>query len=96
MFDTTDPDVAKIHNIYSASKDYAPVKIKMGEKYSDITLGGSSTINGFSLTLWNMRPHEKGVGIFFSNYGYGASGSGDKIPEFAPLVFEIEIVDKPE
>ena len=96
VFDTTDPKVAKIHNVYSASRTYAPVKIKMGETYSDITMSGSSTITGFALTLWNMRPYEKAVGIFYSNYGYGASGSGDKIPEYAPLIFEIEIVDEPD
>lgn len=93
VFDTTDPDLAKIYNVYSSDRTYGPVKIKMGEKYSDITLSGSNTISGFALTLWNMRPNEKGVGIFYSNYGYGASGSGDKIPEYAPLIFEIEIVD---
>ena len=43
-----------------------------------------------------MRKHEKGVGMFFSAYGYDYSGSGNTIPAYAPLVFEIEIVDKPK
>jgi hypothetical protein len=37
----------------------------------------------------------KAVGVFYSDLGYGYSGSGS-IPAYAPLVFEIEIVEKPE
>ena len=42
-----------------------------------------------------MKSHEKGVGIFYSVLGYGSSGSGNAIPGFSPLMFEIEVVDKP-
>ena len=42
-----------------------------------------------------MKSHEKGVGIFYSALGYGSSGSGNAIPGFSPLMFEIEVVDKP-
>ena len=102
MFDTTIADTAKVHNIYSSSKTYSPVKITWGKSYTDLkmTASGSSSsssiIPGFQKTLWEMRhPYEKGVGMFFSLYGYGSSGSGKTIPSFSPLVFEIEIVDKP-
>jgi FKBP-type peptidyl-prolyl cis-trans isomerase len=37
----------------------------------------------------------KAVGVFYSPLGYSYNGSGS-IPAYAPLVFEIEIVDKPE
>ena len=98
VFDTTDERTAKDNGIWSSSRTYAPVLIKWGEKYSDITMGssGSTIISGFGLTLWQMREFEKGVGIFISSYGYGASGSGESIPGYSPLVFEIEIVPKPE
>ncbi len=43
-----------------------------------------------------MRAMEKGIGIFWSDLGYGKSGSGNSIPAYSPLVFEIEIVEKPE
>ena len=56
----------------------------------------TTVIGGFALTLWQMRPMEKGVGVFYSNYGYQYSGSGSSIPGYAPLIFEIEIVEKPE
>ena len=59
-------------------------------------MGSGSVITGFGLTLWQMRESEKGIGVFTSDYGYGYSGSGDNIPGYAPLVFEIEIVAKPE
>lgn len=103
VFDTTIADTAKMYNIYSSSNTYSPVKITWGEEYTDLKMTSSSSseassiITGFQKTLWQMRhPHEKGVGMFFSSYGYGSSGSGSSIPGFAPLVFEIEIVDDPD
>lgn len=98
VFDTTNERLAKDSGIWSSTRNYAPTQIKWGEKYSDITMGSSSSsiISGFGLTLWQMREFEKGIGVFTSNYGYGAAGSGESIPGYAPLVFEIEIVPKPE
>lgn len=98
VFDTTIEKVAKDNNIYSASKTYEPTSIKWSEKYEDITMGtnGSTTIGGFALTLWQMRSMEKGVGVFYSPMGYSYNGSGSSIPPYSPLVFEIEIVAKPE
>lgn len=96
VFDTTDERTAKDNGIYSASRAYEPVPIKWAEEYSEIKLDGSSTIKGFALTLWQMRAFEKGVGIFYSDLGYSYSGSGKSIPGYAPLIFEIELVEKPE
>lgn len=98
VFDTTDERLAKDSGIWSSSRTYEPVKIKWGEKYTDLTMGSSSStvITGFALTIWQMRAFEKGIGVFTSNYGYGYTGSGENIPAFAPLSFEIEIVAEPE
>lgn len=97
VFDTTIKDTAKVWNIYTDGKDYAPVKINWASEKEKITMGedGSSVITGFARTLWQMHPYEKGFGVFTSYYGYGTSGSGLSIPGFAPLEFEIEIVDDP-
>ena len=96
VFDTTIENVAKDNNIYSASKTYGPVEVQMAEDSTSIQLDGSSIISGFGKTLWEMKPMEKGTGLFYSDYGYSTSGSGSLIPEYAPLVFEIEIVKDPE
>lgn len=98
VFDTTDEKVAKDNGLYSSGKEYKPVRINWGESFSEITMGSgeSSVIKGFALTLWQMKAMEKGVGVFRSDSGYGSSGSGSSIPGYAPLVFEIEIVAKPE
>ncbi len=96
VFDTTIERVAKDNGIYSSSKSYEPQKVKWGEKWSEIKLGESSVIPGFALTLWQMGPMEKGIGVFYSPLGYSYNGSGKSIPGYAPLIFEIEIVAKPE
>ena len=97
VFDTTNERLAKDCGIWSASRTYEPMKVNWGEEFTDITMGddGSSIITGFALTLWQMRENEKGIGVFTSDYGYGYTGSGQSIPGFAPLAFEIELVAKP-
>ena len=98
VFDTSIERVAKDNGLYSSSRTYGPVEIHWGETYSEITMGSdkSTVIGGFALTLWQMRAMEKGVGVFYSNLGYQYSGSGSGIPGYAPLIFEIELVEKPE
>lgn len=98
VFDTTIERVAKDNGLYSATRSYEPVKIKWGEKVSDIKMGtnASSVVDGFARTLWHMHPMEKGLGVFYSPLGYSYSGSGASIPGYAPLIFEIEIVAEPE
>lgn len=98
VFDTTIEKVAKDNGIYSASRTYEPTSISWGESYEDLTMGssGSSVISGFALTLWQMHAFEKGIGVFYSPLGYSYNGSGNSIPGYSPLVFEIELVAAPE
>lgn len=95
VFDTTVKDTAKFYGIYSASKTYGPVSMNMKEKYEESTFssGGSTAIDGFSYTLSLMHPGESGSGIFYSALGYKNTGSGQTIPAYSPLRFDIEIVD---
>lgn len=98
VFDTNIERVAKDNNLYNADKTYGPVLINWKKDHNDITMGteASSVIGGFSLTLSKMKAMEKGMGVFYSPLGYGYSGSEPSIPPYAPLIFEIEIVAKPE
>lgn len=96
VFDTNDERQAKICGIYSSSRSYGPTAIKNGEKASDITMGGNSVIQGFYSLLYRMRSMQKAFGIFNSTYGYGYDGSGNSIPGYAPLIFEVDMTQKPE
>ena len=60
-----------------------------------VGVGAMTMISGFATAIFNMHPHESGIAYMTSDFGYQASGSGNGIPEFCPLIFEISIVDKP-
>ena len=105
VFDTNVKDTAKFYGLYSATRSYGPTVVQWysstsddngeSEDYRDIKLDSSDIIDGFAYALSQMHPHEKGTTIFYSGAGYMAAGSGDAIPGFSPLRFDIEIVDKP-
>jgi len=98
VFDTNIADTAKFYNIYSSSTTYEPTQINWGEAYTDLTMGSdeNSIITGFSYCLFKMRSMEKARCVFYSTMGYGYSGSGAKIPSYAPLRFDIELVANPD
>lgn len=96
VFDTSIRDTAEYYGVNHGGT-YAPVVINCGETYTDYTMTSSksSMIEGMSYCLSKMYPHEAGTCIFISKLGYAGNGSGDAIPAFSPLRFDIEIVDKP-
>jgi len=97
VFDTNIADTAKRYDLYSTSGSYSPVQINWdADDYTAITMTSDETslIDGFAYALSRMRSYEKGVAIFYSGLGYGSSGSGNTIPEYSPLIFEIEFVDE--
>ena len=95
VFDTTIADTAKYYNIYNPSKSYSPVPVSWAEKADEITMSESSVINGFSYGLKAMHADEKASFVFGYNLGYGSSGSGNLIPAYAALRFDIEMVPQP-
>ena len=94
VFDTTLEKVAKDNGIYDSSKTYEPVTITTANSYGDYALNGStSLVDGFKGALSLMKyVGEKGVAVFTSDLGYTSSGSGSKIPSYAPLRFDLEFV----
>lgn len=96
VFDTTIRDTAIRYGL-SRDKTYEPVSITLGDHWSDVKMGSSSSsvIQGFARTLCQMGPFEKGSGIFISTLGYSYKGSGYSIPAYAPLRFDVELVENP-
>ena len=93
VFDTTLEKVAKDAGIYSTDRSYEPLSLAVTDDYEQIVVDGSSSyINGFKggLSLMHWKG-QKATVIFTSKHGYTNSGSGNAIPAFAPLIFELEI-----
>ena len=95
VFDTSEADTAKVYGLYSASTTYAPLPVVLYEKYSEITLNGSTTITGFSGALSKLHPYEKARTVFYSLLGYNYTGTGNSSPPFSPLIFDIRVVEAP-
>ena len=98
-FDTTLEDVAKDNGLYTAGTEYAATYVTWdADDYTQITMGESSTdiITGFAKCVSLMRKGEVGMAIFHSAYGYAADGSGDAIPGYSPLIFEIQCLGTEE
>jgi len=95
VFDTTIADTAKFYHIYDASKSYSPVPVTWAENATEITMSESSVINGFAYGLKAMHADEKASFVFGYNLGYGSSGSGNLIPAYAALRFDVEMVPAP-
>lgn len=97
VFDTNIRDTAKKYGIFDDSKDYdVPAKVKMSSSASGITLESSTVVTGFGETLFRMDNNQEVVSFFSSDMGYGASGSGNAIPPYSPLVFHVTIVEYDE
>ena len=92
VFDTTIADTAKFYNIYNPSKSYAPVLVTLTDEVSNIKMGESTVIDGFAHGLPAMHPGEKAAFCFGYNLGYGSTGSGNLVPAYAALRFDVEIV----
>jgi FKBP-type peptidyl-prolyl cis-trans isomerase len=60
----------------------------------DVTLNSSKLVAGFIEGLKKLRMGEKANLLFPSSLGYGPQGSSTKIPPYAPLHFEVEVVSK--
>lgn len=94
VFDTTLEKVAKDAGIYNSANTYESVSMTYTTNYENVVMGSSSSlINGFKGGVSQMKwKGQKATVIFTSKHGYSSSGSGNTIPAFAPLIFELEIL----
>ena len=58
-------------------------------------MDGNSVVGGFSNGLFAMHAGEKASFVFGYDLGYGSSGSGNLIPAYAALRFDVELVPAP-
>lgn len=95
VFDTSVEKVAKDNGLYKSGTEYGPKGVTFADTYSEIKLGGSTVIDGFSYCISKMKKGEKATCIFISDLGYKSS-STSTIPGFSPLRFDIEMIGKKE
>ncbi|MGV8878985.1 MAG: FKBP-type peptidyl-prolyl cis-trans isomerase [Sphingobacteriaceae bacterium] len=84
VFDTSVKKVAEDEKIYNASRDYKPLRIPVGV---------GQVIPGWDEGLQLLKKGSKAIFVVPSNLAYGEQGSGNTIPPFTTLVFEVELVD---
>lgn len=97
VFDTNIRDTARHYGIFNSESTYDPATITWDdEEYSNIqmTVDGNSgaVIDGFARALSKMKTGEKATAIFIASHGYGSNSSGNSIPKFSPLRFDIEVI----
>lgn len=84
IFDTSDPELAKKENQFNPMRPYEPIRF---------SIGNDPVIQGWTEGIQLLNKGTKATLIIPSSLGYGERGGQGKIPPYAPLVFEIELVD---
>ncbi len=85
VFDTSIKEVAEKNKIFNAMRPYEPAKFAIGVR---------QVIPGWDEGLLLLPKGSKAKLIIPSELGYGERGDGrGVIPPFAPLVFDVELVD---
>lgn len=94
VFDTNIADTAKKYGIYNADNAYEPLSVQFSEELSTM-VDESSLVKGFCMALQKMSYGDEAFTMFYSEYGYSASGSGE-IGPYQPLIFWLYIEPKTE
>lgn len=81
-----------MHYTGTLYKDGSQFDSSVGRSPFDFTLGRGMVIKGWDNGLIDMCVGEKRKLVIPSDLGYGAGGSGAKIPGGATLVFEVELL----
>ena len=88
------PEGTKVYNIYDPTRKYAPTSVKWAEKAEDM-VNNNKLIDGYIHGLRQMHAGEKASFAFGYNLGYKSTGKGDRIPPYAALRFDVELVPEP-
>jgi len=84
IFDTNDVELAKKNNKFNAMRPYEPLRVRVGH---------TPVIPGWTEGLQLLKKGSKATLIIPSALGYGERQQQSEIPAYAPLVFDVEIVD---
>ncbi|MFD0794804.1 FKBP-type peptidyl-prolyl cis-trans isomerase [Mucilaginibacter litoreus] len=84
VFDSSFQDEAKKSKAFNPGRKYEPIKIAVAQ---------SPVIQGWTEGLQLLNKGSKATFIIPSALGYGEQGAGGLIPAFAPLQFDIEILN---
>lgn len=91
LFDTSIGSVAKAYGSYNPARantaGYRPIRFVYGEK--------TGMIPGFIEGLEKMKFGDKAIFFIPSYLGYGQQGAGGVIPPNANIIFEVELLEKP-
>ncbi|RED26380.1 peptidylprolyl isomerase [Flavobacterium cutihirudinis] len=92
LFDSSIADVNKAFGKYDATRDeqhgYQPIPFQAGKK--------DGLIPGFIEGIEQLSFGDKAVIFIPSHLAYGATGAGGVIPPNANIIFEIQLLEKPE
>src|SRR5690606_32985693 len=84
IFDTNNEELAKKHNLGNPMRTYEPIRF---------SIGNDPVIAGWTEGLQLLNKGGKATFIIPSSLGYGDRPAGNKIPPYAPLIFDVELVD---
>lgn len=84
IFDTNDENLAKKNNLHNPMRTYEPIRVNVGN---------DPVIQGWTEGLQLLNKGAKATLIIPSVIGYGQQGSMGAIPPYAPLVFDVEVLD---
>lgn len=84
---------AKVHyTLYNIDGKMLQSSKEMGQPFS-VVVGQGQVIKGWDEALLLMRAGTKARIILPSSLAYGATARGEDIPAYAPLVFDIEVIE---
>ncbi|MGO3653593.1 MAG: FKBP-type peptidyl-prolyl cis-trans isomerase [Sphingobacterium sp.] len=84
IFDTNDSTVAKESDKFNPMRPYEPLRVRVGH---------TPVIAGWTEGLQLLNKGAKAKFIIPSSLGYGEKQQQNEIPPYAPLVFDVEVID---